>query len=648
MAGEIVLTADQIQKLSGRMKTLAEWTKAFNKDTDKLTISLRALNEAPKNMLKQSSNLEKAITRADKAAEKAQKSYKALRTETGRGAMDEAVQEQERLRQALKETEEAIQNNRTAQRKLAEESGGTGSGGQSGAGGGTSLFQQLQKAGVFKPMSEAAGQAATALLTSALGESMGRTAGGALAGAASGAIAGSAAGAQGAVIGAFFGLLSGGISGITQNFQDEDEVFKTYYKGLYEAGKTAAQENLTSGSATAAQRELEGITLDELLGAEAGASAADRQWMAETIARIEQTNQIQTGDLEGFQARGADVLGMLAKAYGVDAGQMQAMLSEGEVGGRDAASVLYTALTDPEGPYTKALEMVEQTFSGLTSALEDTMENVNAGYGEGYNPERSKGLQAEIDAYGGALGTAMENLNRISGENAAYMENLQDRYTREALSAVLLGEDTSGIFDAEQREQLEDLRAQFIEASAQYEQGSQEGGLKMEDLRDQAAALATMAYENSDAYQTMHETELDQLDSLRQLTSTMETWYDQYELQQEQTKGQGRGVLDNVFLSLEEQGGSLAASRGFAYGPWATANAYGLRRVPYDGYAAILHEGERVLTAREARAMDRGGPGGVTVNVTGSWSVRSGADVDALAEALYRRIRTAQMGGVRT
>ena len=78
------------------------------------------------------------------------------------------------------------------------------------------------------------------------------------------------------------------------------------------------------------------------------------------------------------------------------------------------------------------------------------------------------------------------------------------------------------------------------------------------------------------------------------------------------------------------------------------SNAYGLRRVPYDGYAALLHEGERVLTAREARAMDRGGAGNVTVNITGSWSVRSDADVDAVAEALYRRIRTARMGGVRT
>jgi hypothetical protein len=34
------------------------------------------------------------------------------------------------------------------------------------------------------------------------------------------------------------------------------------------------------------------------------------------------------------------------------------------------------------------------------------------------------------------------------------------------------------------------------------------------------------------------------------------------------------------------------------------SHAGGLRRVPFDGYIAELHKGERVLTADEARAMD--------------------------------------------
>ena len=75
--------------------------------------------------------------------------------------------------------------------------------------------------------------------------------------------------------------------------------------------------------------------------------------------------------------------------------------------------------------------------------------------------------------------------------------------------------------------------------------------------------------------------------------------------------------------------------------------AYGLDRVPYDNYAALLHEGERVLTAREAREQDQSGTRPVQVNITGSWSVRTDEDVDAIAAAILRKVELAQRGGVR-
>lgn len=46
-------------------------------------------------------------------------------------------------------------------------------------------------------------------------------------------------------------------------------------------------------------------------------------------------------------------------------------------------------------------------------------------------------------------------------------------------------------------------------------------------------------------------------------------------------------------------------------------NAWGLNRVPYDNYPALLHAGERVLTAQEARRQERGN-GGVQVTITGN------------------------------
>ena len=63
--------------------------------------------------------------------------------------------------------------------------------------------------------------------------------------------------------------------------------------------------------------------------------------------------------------------------------------------------------------------------------------------------------------------------------------------------------------------------------------------------------------------------------------------------------------------------------------------------MPYDNYPALLHEGERVLTASEARAQDREGGRQIVVNISGEWHVRDESDVQAIAEALATRLERA-------
>ena len=57
--------------------------------------------------------------------------------------------------------------------------------------------------------------------------------------------------------------------------------------------------------------------------------------------------------------------------------------------------------------------------------------------------------------------------------------------------------------------------------------------------------------------------------------------------------------------------------------------------MPYDNYAALLHEGERVLPASAVR--EESGPQSFTVNVTGN-TFGAGMDAEAVAEALADRI----------
>lgn len=560
--------------------------------------------------------------------------------------------------------------------------------------GGASVLEGLGKAGLGQMAGDAALEVANTLIGSAFGNEAGSIISSGLSGAISGAAIGSIIPGIGTAIGAAVGGAIGLAQGGTQAFESRDEAFKSYYQQLYEQSQSAAEESLSSGSSTAAQRELDAIAFNRLLGAgvgdrylsdlrvmaaetpmeyadltamsralatgfgdspermlslmeaigdagsAVGVTASDMTEMARAMSRMNSSGKATLEFLNIFQDRGVDVIGMLGEAMGKTQGEIYEMISKSEINGQDAADIIQRGM---ESAYGGAMQTMAETFSGLTSTLSDAMTEIDNARGEGYNTVRSSGLQAEIDAYGGLLGSAVENLNRIAGENEAYMENLSDRYMREALSAVLLGEGTT-LYNPQQQLELEDMRASFVQASADYENGSQEAGLKMDSLRQQAEALATAAYESSSQYQDTHQAELDQIAATRDLTAAFTAWTNEYRTQQAQSVGLGGSKMVAGDLSeMDKAVGGLNSAAG-----WYAAqkqHAYGLGRVPYDNYAALLHEGERVLTAREAREADRGG-GAVTVNIGGSWQVRSDSDVDAIAEAIVRRARLARLGGI--
>lgn len=71
----------------------------------------------------------------------------------------------------------------------------------------------------------------------------------------------------------------------------------------------------------------------------------------------------------------------------------------------------------------------------------------------------------------------------------------------------------------------------------------------------------------------------------------------------------------------------------------------GLDRVPYDGYVAKLHEGERVQTRDEANAT-RNGSGANGVNITiQSMTVRQDSDIEAIASAIADKVHSARGRG---
>ncbi|WP_418726111.1 tape measure protein, partial [Dysosmobacter sp.] len=357
---------------------------------------------------------------------------------------------------------------------------------------GGSMLAALGRAGLLSMAGDVALDAGNLLIGSAFGSETGGALSsgisGALSGAAMGSLGGPIAAAIGAAVGGGLGLIQGGI----QAASSRDEAFKNYYSGLYEQGQTESQETLTSGSATAAQRELDAIAFERLLygqgdefleglretaartpfeygdlttmarnlatgfgtdpsrmlelmtaigdaGAAVGASTSDMQWMATALSRMQSTDLAQLGEINMFQDRGVDVIGMLADALGVSEGDVRSMITGGKISGRRAVDIIQTGLSDPDGTYAGSMDLMAETFEGLTSTLSDAMTEIEAARGEGYNAMASQGLQADVDAYGGALGEALAQANSIIGEGQAIAENLARQYDREALEAVTLG-----------------------------------------------------------------------------------------------------------------------------------------------------------------------------------------------------------------
>ena len=638
-------------RVSPTLKAIAGNSEAFDKSLDELEASLKAYDKAQESLVKRSANLKKSLAEADQEVKNAQKSYKKLNDEVSKKALDEAIDRQAELRRELTETESSLRANAKAYDTLYENARKAANGVQTvtvasskaenrAGSGSTGILSALGQAGAWSMLGDVAGQWAGTLVTSLGGSDVGTMFSSALSSAGAGAAIGTMVGGPlGTAIGTALGGLVGLASGGAQIYEQQDDAFKAYYQQLYEQVQQSAEESLTSGSATAAQRELDLIAFDQLLGGKGAKYLADLRemaadtpmeyedltamsqalatgfgkdqqrmldlmegignagsavgvdtsgmtYMAQVMSRMQSSGTVSREDLNAFQDRGINVIEMLSKSLGKSQGDIYDMISKGAISGTQAVDIIQKGL----GQFDGAMDKMAQTFNGLTSTLEDTMTDINAAGGEAYNETRENGIQDQIEAYGGELGNALANLNRASGQNKAYMDNLSDQYMREALEAVLLGRETT-LYSPEQQEKLADMAAEYNKAKLESDRyGSQQARLDMENLYQEAQTLATAAYESSDAYQMVHDAEMELIAAIRENTAAQGGWRNEYEISQELSKGQGTSTQDDL------PGGTWG---------WWRRNAFGLDRVPYDDFPALLHEGERVLTAQEARAQDR-------------------------------------------
>lgn len=392
-------------------------------------------------------------------------------------------------------------------------------------------------------------------------------------------------------------------------------------------------------------------------------SSSDVNMMISGLSRMRTTGKATQEYLNYFRERGVDVDQALADDLGVGKSSIADMVSKGKIGGEDAAQAILNFIQEEFGGLSDGLA---GTYDAMVDNLGDVESSIRAAGGDAYNSLRKSGVSAQQEAYEGELGEALKEINAVLGENQARKENLQEQYMREVLDAVLTGKQGElwDTFNQEQRDTLTEMSEKYSSLMERYQSGDTDAGAELERLYEQAQAFGQAFYDNSDEVARLNEIEKDEIDAIRDVISPLETAHQRlYELNETLSRGLAvRWVKDTYGSTIAEgKGGEasqLAPASSYLGGPEQEqdgyytysgvfvpySHAFGLERVPYDEYPALLHRDERVLTASEARAQDAGQGAAAPIQIPITGNIFAGMPeeiADQIAEIIARKLEQA-------
>lgn len=657
MSTDISIAISARDNYSEALKKMQQTQSAFRKDLGHLNKELDALNKNKVTLKTDMSKAKRELTEAEKAFKATGNEAARLRMEAAQANYDNIRQNLDLVSKSAKQTTRDMEN-LTGVVSKTENRIGT-SGGTSGG-----AMESLAKAGVFAMVGNAAAGLGGSLIGSAFGSDTGGAITSVLGGAAAGAALGSVVPGLGTAVGAALGALTGAIQSVTQIFESKDDAFQNVVQDQYNAVKQARSDSISNGSGIAASRETAqisfstlfgnadvaknflddikdfanvtpflyddltsmgkvlktyGYQVEELLpmmqkigdtGAALGMGKEDMSAIATYLGRMKTTGKTTMEYLNPLMERGIPVFDYLAEASGKTKKEVQEMVSRGLIPGADAAK----AIADYMGSnFAGAMAEQSKTYEGLTSTLQGMRDEMDSAMGEGYNEQRKLGLTAEIDWLSGKNGDKMQEANRLIGAWQASLENDQEKLVREALEKTMSS-------------------AEFAQADA-----ITQGQMLME-----AQVSAQAKYLESDGYKLQLESEkalidqiqIDMVDSYQNAGYELGLKFSEGIINARRDSGAyalGPGLSDDA-----ARGAQARRGRERNYG----SHAVGLPRVPYDNFLTLLHDGERVQTAAQARESDSQGGG---IVITGnSFTIREEADIDRVATALYERISSAQ------
>lgn len=654
---EASIVVKSVDRYSDAVKKMATVTKSFSKDVDQLEDTLYALNKNKYSLKLDVAKAKSELKAAEKQFEATGEAADGLKMELAQANYDNMVRNLKAVTTAARDTEKAISK--------AENSAGNG--GSGGLSFGKGVINALAVSGIGDAAKQILSQGANAIAGSALGDAGGTLFSNALSTAATGASAGFMVGgpvgaAIGAAVGAGVGLVSGGI----QNFEKKDDAFKSYVQESYETVTQEQADTLSSGSTIAGSREQTQMAFAQKLGSDEAADAylervksmatstnytydeitgysklllntydtdktlsvlqtlsdasaglnldsSDVNMFISGLSRMRTTGKTTQEYLNYFSERGVDVYQALANSTGADKSQIAKMVTDGEIAGEEAAEAILNYINETYGGLS---EKLATTYDAMVDNLGDFQADMDAAMGEGYNEARKAGLQAQMDWMSGESGEAVEEANRAIGAWKAELENQKEQYIRDAMDAMM--------------------------ASDEYQTAKAEGdAAEMGRLIMEAKVQGMNEYNASDGAQLALESEMALVDAIRNDAVLNQNYWDAgYEKGQAFTKGMAAARSANyqaAYSYMDPNSTDYDPARAFL------GYATGIDYVPYDNFPALLHQGERVQTAVEARS-ERSGFSGIQISMYGT-TIREDADIDRVAEALLRKVELAATRG---
>lgn len=524
---------------------------------------------------------------------------------------------------------------------------------------------------------------------------------GATMGAAAGSIIPGVGTAIGAAVGGAIGAVSGGIEAVTQKFEEADEAFKSYVQEQYNAVQERRAEELSSGSSIAGSREQTQMAFAKALGGDEAADAyleqvremasrtnytydeitgytkqllnsydpseifevlgdlsdataglnlnsSDVSLWVSGLNRMRITDKATMEYLNYFSERGLNVYEALSEALGVQESAVQELVSDGKVSGTTAADAILDYIGELYGGLSDKLA---GSYEGLMANIEDMNADLDAAMGDAHNEARKPALEEQLAWLDGDAGDKMADLNAQIGEMQANLENLQEQNYRDVFNGMFTGiipED----MDEQIAAQVEELHQKYQEAWATIGNATAsdaevlEAQAQLTEAKGEAEALAYSAYMMSDGVDIATQANVALAEGIA--AGSGDAW--------KNAGGTVAKALEDGVLAHWEANKPVLSAPTIQTPTMSISDdtvvritsdgkktAIGENRVPRDNTLYLLHEGERVLTAREARAADRKESGGnVVVNMGGNYTVRKDSDIDAIAEAVAARVLAAK------